>query len=234
MQRRDVVGREKRGNRVDPRAFFVPNHRGLHAQKVEPRGIEPRTPRPIIFLAFRDSVQARLRGNRAFLQSADLPEPTRRHSRDSLSELCSRREFHAVDGDYERSTEILAFFGLTMVVSVGVSRGYRVFCVVAAVRVSLAGIAGLGGLGAAADADRSPHRRYRLFPHYSRKRGDFRPGDVHGPHDAQRISQLRRGFQRRGRTAAVSAVRGKIGGIFGIPRFGPIFCSRTRRCITRF
>lgn len=126
------------------------------------------------------------------------------------------------------------FFGLILVVSVGVSRGYRVLCVVAAVRVSLAGIAGLGGLGAPADADRSPHRRYRLFPRYSRKRGDFRPGDVHGPHDAQRISQLRRGFQRRGRAAAVSAVRGKIGAIFVIPRFGPIFCSRTRRCITRF
>lgn len=234
MQRNDAVGREKRGNRVDPRALLVPNHRGLHAQEVEPRGIRPGTARPIILLAFRDSVQARLRGNRAFLQSADLPKPTRRHPRDSLPELCSRREFHAVHGDHERGTEIVAFSGLTIVVSVGVSRGYRVLRVVAALRVPRVGVAGLGGIGAAAGAAGAPHRRYRLFSRHSRKRGDFRPGDVHGPHHAQRIPQLRGGSERRSGAAAVSAVRGKIGAIFVIPRFGPIFCSRTLRCITRF
>ena len=45
------MGREKRGNRVNPSAFFVSNLYKLHAEKIEIGGIEPNAPRAVLLSA---------------------------------------------------------------------------------------------------------------------------------------------------------------------------------------
>ena len=97
----------------------------------------------------------------------------------------------------------------------GVSRGDRVLGVVAELRVPDAGVAGIGGVAAIADANSARDRRYRLFYRHSGKRGDFHPRDVHRPHDAQRVSELRGGRQHRRQSAAVSPMLRKNRPDFG-------------------